>query len=85
MVKPFGADDEVKCPKCGGAMYLVRRAPHSARPGHERQTIECAQCRYSTLRTVDEAGRGLDRPPRLAAFFAGTGVFWNQEWLVLIF
>ncbi len=51
------ADDETKCPKCGAVMRIARRAPHAVRPGYERQTLECTQCEYSTLRTVDEVGR----------------------------
>jgi hypothetical protein len=56
MAKPFGADDKIKCPNCGAMMHVTRRTPHSARPGHERQTIDCEQCDYSILRTVDEHG-----------------------------
>ena len=51
------ASGEIKCPKCGAAMRIARRVPHAARPGYERQTLECTHCDYATLRTVDETGR----------------------------
>jgi ribosomal protein L37E len=59
MAKGSGTKERVKCRECGGAMYVLRRTPHLARPDHERQTVECTECGYSTKRTVDAAGRPL--------------------------
>lgn len=44
--------DPTPCPKCGAAMRIARRAPHTLRPGYERQTLECIGCEFRTLLTV---------------------------------
>jgi len=59
MAKQFGADDQIKCPECGGAMYIKRQTPHPARRDYEKQTIECTKCEHSMTRTIDGAGRPL--------------------------
>ena len=54
MGNQFGAHDKVECPRCHGTMSVVRRTPHATLGArYERQTVECAICKFSEERTVD--------------------------------
>ena len=41
----FGSNDKPICPKCGAAMRLVRRSPHSTfGSDYETQIFACSKC-----------------------------------------
>jgi len=58
MAEDFGAHDRIACPKCGGAMTVVRRSPDAERGAkYELQKLECGVCHHAATRVVDANGK----------------------------
>ena len=53
----FGAQDQLDCPKCEGAMYVMHRMLGSTLG--ELQTLECLMCGHTQTQTVGGDGMPL--------------------------